>query len=502
MSDDSNRTNPISAAWGSLLVFALVLTFLLAHGDRTGFEGDDLNSVLPMLHLREAMAGNLLIYRPDWQPLSYQIGAATYTLTGSVDAIFALAQLSVAVGIAVLYRATRQVGLPAVLFVPLLLLFPEILYTGLYFNSSALGFPLVCIAVLLALEGEGRTTAAMTGAALATAVLVRIDFVLVAPMVVAFRLWLRRDLVDLQVLAGTAATVFAMALATGLLDLRGVIETYAAARAEIMARAQQPGWDDRAKVFAASVVLSPLGWAFLFGAMLWTAVHRRLWAPAAVGLLCMTPMLFAARNMLTPKYMIPALALMPVVVAIIWVAATEQMGPRMRRLLVVLWCLATGFYLVASVDPDNEAPFLILETRQSRQIETHDGPRSWGAYLWAMRNVASLSAERDTIAEDMLAALLVPRRVPIALVGEQNVFAPGGIAWRNLQLAAARAGHTGRLLGPGALVFDLPTGRMLLLTSEARMGHDLDGVCIIEILDEESRKTAASSIRACAETVM
>jgi hypothetical protein len=486
-------------AWESLVVFVLASGFLIGFGNRVGFEGDDLNSVLPILHLREALAGDLEIYRPDWQPLSYRLGAVAYALTGSVDAIFTMAQLAVALGIALLYRATRSAGLPALLFIPLLMLFPEILYTGLYYNSSALGFPLVCLAVLLALEGADRAAAAVTGVALAAAVLIRIDFVLIVPAIVVLRLWLRRGPIDLLVVCAAGLAVLAVALATGLLDPRGVVETYAAARGEIIARSDDPGWDDLTKLFVATVALSPLGWAFLAIAMVWTVLHPRAWAPALVGFLCLAPMLFAARNMLTPKYLIPAFSLLPVIVAMVWVAATERISPRGRRRLAALWCAGTAFYLVASVEPDNEMPFLSVATQDGRKIGTHDGHRSWGAYLWHMRDVreTSRASERRLLVEDMLAALSELRTTPVALVGDQSVFSPGGIAWRNLQLALARAGHNGDVIAPGALEFDLPSGRLLMLTPEAWRGAASEGACIVDITDAESRARAAASIAAC-----
>src|ERR1700686_2792085 len=86
-----------------LLAFFLInLIFLSIFADRDGYEGDDLNSILPMLHLQEAKRQDLLIYRYDWQPLSYEIGAVVFKVTQKPFAIFLLAPFAGAVSLVLL----------------------------------------------------------------------------------------------------------------------------------------------------------------------------------------------------------------------------------------------------------------------------------------------------------------------------------------------------------------------------------------------------------------
>ncbi|MBT2187928.1 hypothetical protein [Sphingobium nicotianae] len=71
-----------------LLFWLANLAFLLRFADRDGYEGDDLNSILPMAHLDAAKQGLLLIYRYGWQPLSYETAAALWRTFGTPDAVF------------------------------------------------------------------------------------------------------------------------------------------------------------------------------------------------------------------------------------------------------------------------------------------------------------------------------------------------------------------------------------------------------------------------------
>lgn len=478
-----------------ILVFALSLGFLLFNGHWSGFEGDDLNSVLPILHLEAALAGDLKIYRPAWQPLSYVTGAAVYALTGQVDAIFALAPLGVASGIALLYLAARRVGLTPVLFLPLLMLFPEILYTGLYFNSSALGFPLVCLAVVLAPQRRGCAMPVLIGALLASAVLMRIDFVLIAPAVVIYRVWHRRDILDFVLIGAAAAGVFILALLVGILDPYAVARTYLMARDEIVVKAFDPGWDAYTKLFVTTVVFSPLGWLFLGFACVWTMLSRRAWMPGLLGMICLAPMLFAARNMLTPKYMIPAFALLPIIAAIIWVAATATLRPRVQRGLAGLCLGVTFFFLFLSVEPQRASPYLTILGQQSRTVVTHDGPRSWGGYLWHMGRASPQWAARDARAKAILAAINIMG--PIVIVGRQSAFLPGGLAWRQLQLHLSRAGYEGQVVGPGALLFERAEGQLFLLTPEAQMSRDLTNMCVVTLNNRSDADRVLAAIAAC-----
>ncbi len=462
------------------LVFVVTAVFLLSFADYDGFEGDDINSVVPMFHLAEAIDGQLLIYRYAWQPLSYWTGAAVFAISGSVSAIFGLAGVGVALAIAMLYRTVRfHIGLAPLLFVPLLLLFPEIIYTGLYFNSSALAFPWVVLAVLLIFEARTARGAAVTGCALAIAVLMRFDFVLVGPAVVLLRVWYVRSSVDFAVLVVAGLATLAISYGIGLFQPTALIDIYQTSRAEIIALADTPGWDDRTKLFVLTVVFSPVGWIAMGLAGFWVLRHRAFWFPAAVGLICFVPMFFAARNMLTAKYLMPLFALLPVLIALAWVHFRSRASNRSYVVFRNLWCIAAVVSLIVSIEPRPQSPYFKITTSDPFQIGTHDGTRSWGAYLLQMSRVNDADFLPAQPANDLMNTLLDPSYDhDIVLTGGQNVFDNGGLGWRHLQLRLERAGFHGQLTARNQISFALPNGSLVLAQADSIPDGD---ACVVPL---------------------
>src|SRR6266496_6842305 len=135
----TKRTHLIASIF--FLVSVVALTEL---ADRNGYEGDDLNSILPMIHLDQAKRGELLIYRYGWQLLAYEVGAAVFSITRTPSAIFLLAPIAGAISLTLLLLATWDdkrswPGLGKALIA--LLAIPELWFSGLYFNSTVLGLP-------------------------------------------------------------------------------------------------------------------------------------------------------------------------------------------------------------------------------------------------------------------------------------------------------------------------------------------------------------------------
>lgn len=493
MPEDSIKFSSVNA----LIVFGLAFAFLLIFADRNGFEGDDLNSVLPMLHLREALAGDLLIYRPDWQPLSYELGSAVYTLTGHVSVIFLLSPVFMAVGIALQYETVRALAFPTQLFIPLLFLFPEIFYTGLYYNSSALGFPFACAAVLFSVTHGTRWSAVAIGALLAIAALMRMDFVLIAPFVVIIRVWKRRQILDF-VLAGLGAIViFGLAVFAKVLDPQAVIDVYSVAREEIVARANEPGWDNHTKLLVATAIFSPIGWAVLVFGVAKTAITPRYWLPVLIGLLCLAPMIYAARNILTVKYMIPAFTVFPVIGAMLWLDVTMHAHQRWRLALSSVWIFATFFLLVAAIEPKKEAPFLQFAAQESRVVSTHDGPRSWGAYLWHTANVKRIWTDGPDDADALFETLLEPHDRPIIFIGDQGAFSSGALVWRHLQLKLVEQGFKGRLLAKDFIAFTLPSGAVAMTSTDTVLPQGYEHACLIDLQTTHIQTEVSQKLLAC-----
>ena len=212
-SPSAPRTNVVQ----SIFVFSVSLVFLVTLADTNGFEGDDLNTVVPMFQLSAALEGHLTIYRYAWQPLTYWTGASVFWLTGSPSFIFWSGSLAIAASVAMLFHIlVSRIKVPAVVAGAILLMVPEIFYSGLYFTPSSYGFLFATLAVVLIFERADTLAALLVGACVTVAILMRLDFVLGAPAIFAL-LFHRTKNFRAVFLAGLAAAiVMVFAMATGL----------------------------------------------------------------------------------------------------------------------------------------------------------------------------------------------------------------------------------------------------------------------------------------------
>lgn len=455
-----------------LAIFLLLFAFLSFFADKTGYEGDDLNSVLPMLHLSEALAGDLEIYRFDWQPLSYVAGATLIDLTGTPLPAFLLPSFAIALALAMLYGLLARVyGVPPVIFACLVMLSPEILFSGLYYNSVALGYAGATGALVLTYRPAGPANAISIGCLLGLAVLLRLDFVLIIPAMLVLG-WIRSHSLWMPFLSScTAAVILLTALGTGFMRLPELLAIYEFHSTEIAAMANSGGWNAHTKAFVASTVLSPLGFLYYGIGTAWLVSvlpRREVLSGLAVAVTLM-PALMSLPDILSAKYMLPSFVFLPLLGGRIWYEAQIRLGET-RHWLKNGLIAGTVFLCLAAIDIDNDRPYVWLSFWESRQIHTHDGPRSWGAYLGQMARVERIGQEQppgsnerlgQTIADSVLAA---PGKT-IVFIGEDSAFGRTAIGWRHAALSMAYAGFPGAVAGTGLKVFDTPAGSLWLSTS-------------------------------------
>ncbi len=464
--------DPPGGARTPAAIFAAAALVLCLLADLDGYEGDDLNVVVPMLDLGAARDGLVALYRYDLQPLTYLLGTGLLAATGAPMTIFLVAPVSIAAALAWLFcaiRATHPVPVP--IFACLVLLTPEILFTGLYFNATAPAY--ACAAAALAAicclrDGWPRTAA--TGLAIAAAVLFRFDLVLIAPAL-ATLMALRDGRVRPALAAGVvAAALWALAGLAGLFDLGGLIGTYRDATAEIAARAGEVGWDAYRRIAVATTLLSPLGWVlYPAGIVLLaaTATPRERWRGAILAAAC-APALLPMPGLLSVKYAMPLFVVLPLLAAAAWrrLDAVAASTARWRAPALIGTSVAL---LAVAPDIDRAPPYLGIAATDARQIGTHDGERSWGAYAMQMLRVDRLrprtARERD--AARLVEALEAHPGLAIVFVGRDSAFGTGAVGWRHARLLLARAGHRGHVAGPGLVRVDVGASRLWLCEDRA-----------------------------------
>lgn len=451
-----------------LLLFWLAnLVFLLRFADRDGYEGDDLNSILPMAHLDAAKHGLLLIYRYAWQPLSYELGSLTWALTGTPTAVFLLAPIAGASALALLFwwlwregtsRAAPWIALIALLGIP------ELWFSALYYNSTILGMPLLAGALLLVRRGTGLVAPAIAGVLTGLAILLRMDFVLVCPLL-AVAAWPRGNGISRPIMLATivVATLLVGFLA-GWLDPAEILKIQAASAAEIREKAHVIGWDLRMKASVASISLSPAGWLMLLGGgalALLDALKRRDWR-ALLWLGAALPATYPLFSILSPKYALPLAPFLLLLFVHGLTLAESCLAGRLRNPAVAVLVVAAAVPVFVSASLYGHAPFVGLSALPERPVNTHDGPRGYGGYLWQMMATDAVSEQppEQRTGTDLAQAL---GRENILFLGGENYFDKGSVGWRHLQLILEKRGVHGVLMAPHVLRFDFPDKHQLVL---------------------------------------
>jgi len=480
-----------------LLLFTFLilnLAFLIFFCDRDGYEGDDLNSVVPMFHLDAAKQGALYIYRYAWQPLSYELGAAVYRVTHWPDAVFMLAPVCAAIShsllLLMLWRDRRLATLLASLVV--LLAIPELWYSGLYFNSTVLGLPFALTALWLLRSRLSLPAAMLAGTLTGIAILMRLDFILACPALAVIAWSAGRSIGPPLVLALGVVGVLIAATLIGWLEPAQILLTYRESSAEIVAKSADPGWDLRTKLFVASVVLSPIGWGIVLlggpDVVLRALRHDRIiflaWAAAIAALA------IPLRGLLSAKYVIPLLMFTPFFLASALSAIERRTPEGPRRFLLPAAVVASCFLLIFSFSLTGTAPYIHIGLQATRPVVTHDGFRSYGGYLWQMAAVDRYVPRLESqLAADCIISEIMRGGPDIVVVGQESAMLPGGIGWRHVQLGLERAGYQGTFVAPHQISFDVNGHRLTLLTQasqEAIAGFDRGrGVKLYDLRDSE-----------------
>jgi hypothetical protein len=452
--------------WWAILFGLANLVFLVTFADRDGYEGDDINSVVPMAHLHLAKQGFLVIYRYAWQPLSYELGSLVWSWFGTPTAVFLMAPFAGAIAIALLFYWLCREGRTSFALVALLGV-PELWFSSLYYNSTILGMPLLALAILLVRLRPHVASAFTAGLLTGCAVLLRMDFILICPLL-AMAAWPRGEGISKPLLVAAGVVVaLAAGYAAGILDVPAILDIQRASTAELVENAHLPGWDLRTKLSVASITLSPIGWLMLLAGvpiLLRRAAQTRDWRALgwfAAALVSAYPMM----NILSPKYVLPEIPFLLLLFVNVQEKAAPWIWARLGRIAVGALAALALCPLLISISLSGQPPFLTPGTMPSRPVGTHDGLRGYGGYVWLMRATDSPQAkDKSQKAADVIGGSLFGSDAGnLVFLGGENVFDPGGVGWRHLQLILARRGIEGRYIGAHSLRFDLGNGHWLIL---------------------------------------
>jgi hypothetical protein len=407
-------TNKVPLAY-QLLVFLLFLLFGASLININGGDWDGVQIVLGSLFPVAAAKGYIVLYRPDWQPLTYGILRAVYALTHSVQACMFLPAVFGAAGLTFFLAALRKVTcgrLHVLVLVGILLLIPELLFGSIYMNSTVFGFAFAAAAVWLAVDDWMPSAASrgrygrqfLAGSLLALACLCRFDFLLTYPMFLFLLVRARSGPLFGQILAWGAGSL----AICGLAYLGGMIHPHAMANtvASHEAGAMHGGWFYYP--FAAKVLLIIIGANVLVwmtaGAgilhVLRTSLRQRRWFDL-LGLAALAALLYPVLSINTPKYLVPFYMFMGLFVAwtVARLAAADRLHPSLLPGVLGVAVLLAGFL---PIHPSRSREAIVRLTTETWR-GTDDGPRSFWGYMFALRELSQHQASLQWL-EPILAA--------------------------------------------------------------------------------------------------
>jgi hypothetical protein len=446
---------------GHFIVFSMCIAssmFFLA--DRNGYEGDDMNIICAMFNLDAGLQGAIDVYRYSWQPLGYWIGVAVYKLTGSPTAIFMLAPLAGTISLTLLVAymskaASQRHGI--LCYLAILILIPELWFSGLYYNTSIIAMPLVVFAALLLYENPSFAQILLAGVLVGLAVLIRLDFVLACPMFAVILWHQRRSLKLTFLLAFAVCSVLALALVIQLVTLEQVVADYQRAHTEMVERGQSGGWNLYTKAWVTMMALHPAGWLLLIvgGPLTVRQFWRKdpsltiIYGVAAVLLLYPLP------NLLSVKYLLPLMIFLPVFFVHCLEHLSSLLADRYQRFAEIGMVAIAIIALTVSFEPQSHVPFIRVVLSSARQVGTHDGNRSFGAYLIQMFRVDRMVEVNDyqRTAEELLQFMQKSTGPDVLIAGFDSYFLNGSIGWSYFQLLAENANVHGSVVGDHLLFF-------------------------------------------------
>lgn len=378
-----------------IVVFVCALALLVVYADRVGWEGDDLAQIEGCVNF--AHKGPSGVYRYYWQPLTYECARLALVVVDDPDILFLLPQVLGAACIAVLVLVVHGYSrgrVPVLVGVAFVMVLPEVAISGLYYNSTVFGLLPFLVALSLVIwptPPEGTATSprrarfVVAGAAGAAACLFRFDFFLCQPLVLYLAI----------VGQGRHSIRGAMSYVSGfgglllLATVAGVFrpgELMAVRRLHAEHVATWGAAEPAAVAAKAFTITSLLVWiVLLVVAVKWLAaiVNRRRWKNLIV-LLPVAVALYPLSGLTSPKYLVPAMVFIPLVLADTAVAVRQRYGDRTFRLWsLAAITLAVGVQLV-SFEPRRSFPFVAV-TATPTFVGTADGPRALGAYMEGYR---------------------------------------------------------------------------------------------------------------------
>jgi hypothetical protein len=378
---------------GIIIFYITILLFLLFFGDRVGWEGDDIEQLDGIINFSHK--GKNLVYRYYWQPLTYQLNLWLNSWLNHPRLLFFIPQIIGAANISILLIAIYTFSkrrLNLILCFCFLIIFPEIIFCSLYYNSTVFAmFPMsITILLLFWTDSPIKTTKTWDnfrycaiGITSTLAVFFRLDFLLSLPLLWYLILFntsleskIEQRLKAYFIYILTSFSLWVFFSFTDIFNLTKIID---------ITNSHHEGvntWTIRQSLANLFSVTNLVIWIILIISLIYfilIKIKNKDWKLGLL-ILCVLPLFYSLPNLTSPKYLIPGIIFLPFFCAATALRIESKLDKNKFKSLVFSFIILSFFLQIVAIQWVPRIPFIEI-TSNPNYIYTHDGIRVHGGYL-------------------------------------------------------------------------------------------------------------------------
>ncbi|WP_107668316.1 hypothetical protein [Cyanothece sp. BG0011] len=392
---DVNLKTKKSVLLSSIIFYVLLLALFLFFGDRVGWEGDDVEQLEGIVNF--AYKGKDLVYRYYWQPLTYEVNLGLMNWLDQPKLLFIIPQILGATNIFILLTAVylfAQKRLNIILCFSFLIVFPELFFSGLYYNSTVYAMVPMAIASLFlfwqksplkSIQLWNNIRYFILGITLTTAIFFRFDFVLAFPLIWGLMLFdksLKQRFKNYGIYAGSSFVLLGIFWLTDIFNPQQLIN---------IAKSHEEGaanWTMAESWANLWTITNLLIWFLLIIALIYfviQSIKSKQWKPLIL-IVSSLIILYPLPTLTSPKYLIPGIIFLPFILARMALEIKDKLTKKQFQGISLTFIALSVCLQIVSIHILNHIPFIAI-TPEPTYTATHDGPRVSGAYLTGYNKV-------------------------------------------------------------------------------------------------------------------
>lgn len=373
----------------SIIFYSLLLALFLFFGDRVGWEGDDIDQLEGIVNF--AHKGKDGVYRYYWQPLTYEVNLWLMNWLDRPQLLFIIPQILGSINILVLLVTVYifvEKYLNLILCFSFLIVFPELFFCGLYYNSTVYAMLPMLIGLLFFFWQQSPIKFVhlwhdiryfILGITLTTSIFFRFDFVLAFPLIwvlILFDQSLKQRIKNYVIYSISSVFLLGFFWFTDIFNIQKLI---------YIVRTHDQGvatWKMAASWINLWTITNSIIWMILLACLLYfiiNSIKTKHWKFFILILASLT-LLYPLPTLTSPKYLIPGIIFLPFILAKMALVIKEKLSKKQFQVISLVFIAFSFSIQIISIQFVNYLPFITI-SREPNFTITHDGTRSSGAYL-------------------------------------------------------------------------------------------------------------------------